>query len=392
MTHDQTDKTAQNTTTQGLRHPVGRAVIDLDAVVENYKILQSQTKESCKVAAVVKADGFGLGALALTAALREQGCNEFFVATPYEGVQLRERFKDCNIYVLNGFFSDEEELFLHNNLTPVLNSLIEIRAYSAAAKNREIELPAFLNFNIRMNRLGLAAAEQALILEQPELLEGLAIKGTMSHFACADEPHAELNEIQFDGFQKIANHFPDAIKTLSNSSGIFRHATYHFDLVRPGAALYGINPDPNAENPMRPVVHVKLPVLRTRLVYAGATVGYNSTYTFEKDTWIATLSCGYADGLLRSLSNRGAVYFNGKRCPIRGRISMDLTTVDLSALGDKRPEPGDFVELLGETQTVDGLAKDAGTIGYEILTNLGSRYQYSYKQNGKIIDKKAFLS
>jgi alanine racemase len=382
----------RNNTAGGLTNPVGRVTINLDAVIENYNTIKRKTYEGCNVAAVVKANGFGLGALELTKALTENGCKDFFVATPYEGAEIRKYFKGCNIYVLNGFFDDETSLYLDHNLTPILNSLIEVQSYNALSAQQNNKLSAFLNFNIRMNRLGLAATEQEKIFNDPSILNHIDITGVMSHFACADEPEAEMNDIQFQGFKQIADQFPGALKTLSNSSGIFRNDTYHFDLVRPGAALYGLNPTPKTQNPMSPVVHVELPVLRTRLVYKGATVGYNSTYQFTEDTWIATLSCGYADGLFRSLSNSGAVYFNGKRCPIRGRISMDLTTIDLSALNnDERPKPGDFVELLGNNQCVDALAEDAGTIGYEVLTNLGRRYKFSYKKNGEIIEKQKFL-
>lgn len=210
-------------------------------------------------------------------------------------------------------------------------------------------------------------------------LDGINVTGIMSHLACADEPDHDMNTLQNNLFKKITEHFPTATKALSNSSGIFCGRDFHFDMVRPGYALFGGNPTPDKPNPMKPIISLKVPIMRTRIVFEGATVGYNATYRFKNKSQIATVSAGYADGLLRSLSNKGALYWNNIRCPIRGRVSMDLTTVDLSDIPqDQRPKPGDYLEVLGEHQTIDALAKDADTIGYEIMTALGNRYERLY--------------
>lgn len=211
------------------------------------------------------------------------------------------------------------------------------------------------------------------------MLDGINVAGILSHFACADEKDHAMNETQYEVFEKIAKHFPNAEKTLCNSSGIFRNSKYHYDIVRPGMALWGLNPTPEIKNPMQPVASLTAPVVRVRLVYKGATVGYNATYKFDKDTWIATLSAGYADGIFWNLGNKGALYWKGYKCPIRGRVSMDLTTVDLSEVPEgQRPKPGDALEIIGEHQQADDLAKAAGTIGYAVLTRLGNRYERKY--------------
>lgn len=353
--------------------------INLAAVRENYRIITAQLVDSCEAAAVVKAGAYGLGAVEIAGALIGEGCNNFFVANIDEALALRGAYADIEIMILNGFYASAADLYPAHKLTPVLGSFMEIKGYRAMAEKLGRPLPAYLHFNARMNRLGLGGIEAEELLGDMDMLDGLDIKCVMSHFACADEAGHELTETQYEVFSDIASHFPNAKKSLANSSGIFRGAKYHFDMVRPGMALYGLNPTPETVNPMRAVVSLKLPVIRTRIVYAGAVVGYGATYRFENDTPLATVSAGYADGVFWSLGNKGALYFNGYRCPIRGRVSMDLTTVDLSDVPkDQRPKPGEYMELLGLHQSADALADDAGTIGYEVLTHLGGRYERRY--------------
>jgi alanine racemase len=357
----------------------GKLTIDLRALKENYGILQRQVRPGCRVGAAVKADAYGLGAAPVVQALIAAGCDDFFVSSPAEALTLRENFRNCKIYVLNGFYNSHAALYTDHDLIPMLGSMLEIESYKAHGKKCARALPAFLSFNIRMNRLGLGAVETEKLLAEKALLAGIDVRGLLSHFACADDPAHPLTAEQFKIFQKISACFPGLEKSLANSSGIFRSERYHFDLVRPGMALYGLNPVPEKENPMRPVVRLSVPVIRVRQVYEGASIGYGATYRFDKDTWIATVSAGYADGIFRSLGNCGALYWKGYRCPIRGRVSMDLTSVDLSAVPEEeRPRPGDMMEVIGDHQSADDLAHDAGTIGYEILTALGQRYERHY--------------
>ncbi len=360
-------------------NPDGRLTIDLAALRENYKIIQDRVGRDVRISAVVKANAFGLGAAPVSKALYESGCRDFFVAKPAEGIGLRKTIADGNIYILNGFYRSYEQAYLTYNLIPVIGSFIEIDEYTQLGKSAGKKLPAVLKFNTRMNRMGFAKAEQDTLWADMSRLSGIEARVIMSHLACADEPDNPMNEKQYELFSEVVSHFPEATKSLCNSPGIFLDKKFHFGMVRPGYALYGGNPLQGKPNPMRPVVHLDIPIIRTRLLYKDAAIGYGATYRFDKDAPVATLAAGYADGIFRSLSNKGAFYWNGIRCPIRGRVSMDLTSVDLSDVSEaQRPKPGDYMEVLGPHQSIDDLAKDAGTIGYEILTNLGSRYERKY--------------
>jgi len=357
----------------------GILTIDLDAVVHNYNVLKAQAFPRVRTAAAVKANGYGLGAVEVSRALAGAGCADFFVASVEEGIAVRQALKSVRIFILNGFYNSAADSYVEYNLIPMLGSFLEIENYKKLSAKHGKKLDAFLSFNTRLNRLGLGSVETEKLMADLSMLNGINVEGIMSHFACADEKDHPMNETQFKIFDDIAKHFPNAEKTLANSSAIFRDKKYHYDLLRPGMALYGLNPTPEVKNPMRAVVSLNVPVIRVRLIYKGASVGYGATWTADKDTPLATVSAGYADGIPRHLSNKGALYWKGYRCPIRGRVSMDLTTVDLSAIPEnERPRPGDSMELLGQHQSADELANDAGTIGYEILTSLGHRYGRQY--------------
>ena len=358
--------------------------IDLGAVARNYRLLQGLGVPGARVGAVVKANGYGLGAVPLAGALAGAGCRDFFVASVEEGVAVRAVLPAARIYVLNGFYNSAAAAYAEHNLIPLLGSFGEIQHYKNLSARQGKKLEAFLSFNTRLNRLGLGSVETEKLIADVGMLDGISVTGIMSHFACADEKDHPMNETQFRIFENIAAHFPNAEKTLANSSAIFRDKKYHYDLLRPGMALYGLNPMPETKNPMHPVVSLHVPVIRVRLVYKGASVGYGAAWTAEKDTWLATVSAGYADGIMRHLGNRGALYWKGYRCPIRGRVSMDLTTVDLSEVPEnERPRPGELMEVLGPHQGADDLARDADTIGYEILTTLGQRYERQYLESSE---------
>ncbi len=255
--------------------------IHLPAIRRNYAVLRGRAAPGCRMGAVVKANAYGLGAGEVSRALFNEGCRDFFVFSPEEGAALRKVLSDAKIGVLSGFPpGGDGGAYIENALVPALGSPVEIESYKKLGKRMGKKLPAFLNFNIRMNRMGFAAAETEKLLADPAMLTGLEIKGVMSHFACADEAGHPMTETQYEIFSAIARHFPSAEKSLCNSSGIFRDAKYHFDLARPGVALYGVNPAPETKNPMEPVVTLTAPVIRSRLVYKGAAVGYNATYVF----------------------------------------------------------------------------------------------------------------
>ena len=357
--------------------------IDLAAVRNNYRALNGILANGARCGAVVKANAYGLGAAEISTVLFDEGCRDFFVSSLNEGLELRKTLKQGRILILNGFYASGADHYVQHDLVPVLGSFMEIEGYRKLAAKHGKKLDAYLSFNIRMNRLGLGKVETEQLLQKMEMLDGINVVGILSHFACADEKGHAMNGTQHEVFEKIAKYFSDAEKSLCNSSGIFRDQKYHYDVVRPGMALWGLNPTPETKNPMQPVVSLQAPVVRVRLVYKGATVGYNATYKFDKDTWIATLSAGYADGIFWNLGNKGALYWKGYKCPIRGRVSMDLTTVDLSEVPEgERPKPGDALEIIGTHQQADDLAKSAGTIGYEVLTRLGNRYERRYINSG----------
>jgi alanine racemase len=354
--------------------------INLAAVRENYRIVSRTIMPESRIAAVVKADSYGLGMAKIVPELIYEGCQEFFVATLDEAVSLRLQHPAVKIYVLNGFFKNHEKLYDSYQLIPVLNARDEIERFGALANMLGKTLPAVIHFDTGMNRLGLDANDAAALIARPEMLAGIDLALIMSHFACADEIGNDKTQQQYDAFLKIAGHYPKIHRSMANSAGTFQNRLFHFEMVRPGMALYGLNPMPSEKNPMKPVVSLRAPVLQLKTAMPGETIGYGATYRFESKANIAIVSVGYADGFLRSLSNQGALYWKGYRCDIRGRVSMDLVAVELSELPEHdRPGVGDFMEVIGANQSADDLAHDAGTLGYEIICDLGRRYQLVYE-------------
>lgn len=353
-----------------------RITVHSAALAENYRLFQSMSDSD--VAGVIKADGYGTGSLQAYKTLHDAGAREFFVATPDEGITLNAS-ADSSIYILGGVYNGAEKDYAAANIIPVLNSLDQIERWSAHARKSERRLPAIVHFDTAMNRLGLERLDLPKLIGRPELLEALDVRAVMTHFACSDEKDHPMNKVQADWFAVIARHFPHTRKSLCNSSGVFRDENWHYDLLRPGYALYGGNPTPETANPMRSVVDLSVRILQTRMAKKGESAGYGASRVFEKDTKLATVSFGYADGLIRSGSNRAKFFWNGQPCPIAGRVSMDLIIVDISGVNGPGPEPGDWLEVLGPHQSVDQLAEDCGTIGYEILTSLSRRAHRNYE-------------
>ena len=348
----------------------GCLTIDLGALARNYRTIQNMVGENCTASAVVKADAYGLGVAPVAKALLENGTESFFVANLDEASALRGILGEgAVIYTLNGFEAECTSVYEGEGITPVLNSLEDVQAFGA--HGQDLPAPA-LHIDTGMNRLGIRA-------DRLDALQGQDFSLVMSHFACADEKDHSMNAAQFEVFQAAAKHFPGTKKSLANSSGVFRSNTYHFDMVRPGMCLYGLNPRPETKNPMEAVVSLSVPILQIRDTAPGETCGYNATYRFKNKTRLAVVALGYADGFLRSLSNAGALYWRGIPCPVRGRVSMDLTIIDLGAVPENDlPRAGDMVEVIGPHQSADDLAASAGTIGYEILTSLGARHLRHY--------------
>ncbi|CEG09970.1 Alanine racemase, biosynthetic [Afipia felis] len=357
----------------------GTLAVDLRAVRSNYRLLRSRLRASTLCAGVVKADGYGLGATYVSRALFAEGCRHFFVAHLDEGLALRPYLpRSAAIFILNGLPRGAERECAAAGLVPVLNSPEQAGAWAGCARTRGQRLPAVLQVDSGMNRLGLTAGEAARFAETPARSGVVDLRYIMSHLACADTPAHEANAMQLATFRQLAGLFPDVPRSLANSSGIFLGPDYHFSLVRPGSALYGVNPDPAATNPMQSVVRLTAKVIQLRNVMPGDCVGYGWDARARGEARLATLSLGYADGFHRAWGKGGAVFFEGLRLPVVGRVSMDSIVIDASAIAPGRLGPDSEVEVIGDDQPLDDLASVADTIGYEVLTGLGSRYQRIY--------------
>lgn len=359
-----------------------RLMIDRGAVAANYDIIRQQVGAGCDIAGVVKADAYGTGMQQIAPVLFEKGARRFFVATPEEAMRLREILPLAEIAVLGGGLSGTlnhyAEDFIAAHIEPVLNSPHDIAVWRDCARRHDKMLPAIIHLDTGMNRLGLAVEEGAALVNDPAQLRGLDVITVMSHFACADEKYHPLTDTQYERFRSFAQHFPRAKKSLANSSGLFRSKDFHYDMVRPGMALYGLNPTPELKNPMHPTVRLEGRILQTRNIKKGESIGYSATHSFKNAGLTATVALGYADGFHRAHSGRAHLYWQGAACPVVGRVSMDLVSVDLSNLKGVLPQQGDYLEVLGTHQDADKLAESADTIGYEVLTSLGARYKRYY--------------
>ncbi len=362
---------------RGPDHAGAVLTIDLDAVAANYRLLSGKLA-SGTCAAVVKADAYGLGAAQVAPALARAGCRHFFVAQLEEGLALREKLGEAEIYVLNGPMPGSEPLFAERGLVPVLNHLGQIAAWQALAQKRAAALPAIVHLDTGMSRLGLAADDVERLAQEPERLDGIALRYVMSHLISAEEQADPANARQLALFNSLRARLPAADASLANGSGIFLGPDFHFDLARPGAALYGVGPVSGATNPMAQTVRLEGRIIQVRDVDSSQTVGYGATHKITGPAVIATVALGYADGYLRHLSNRGRCFFGDVQVPVVGRVSMDLITLDVTSVPRDRLKPGALVEVLGDHYTVDDAGADAGTIGYEILTSLSRRYHRRY--------------
>ncbi|MDU8945316.1 alanine racemase [Ovoidimarina sediminis] len=339
----------------------GRLTIDLDAITANWWTLDARA--GGRAGAVVKADAYGLGAEKVAPVLRRAGADAFFVAVAEEGGALRRALgPGPEIYVFAGHMAGDHDMIRDLDLIPMLNSGAQVKRHVSGMADR----PFAVQLDTGMNRLGMEPAEWAalrddLLARNPRLIA--------SHLACADEPDHPMNARQLDAFRGMTEGV-EAPLSLAATGGTLLGEAFHFHRTRPGVGLYGGEPFAAAE----PVVTLDLPVIQVREVAAGETVGYGNTWAATRPVRIATLAAGYADGLIRAMGGRARLWHDGRPCPLAGRVSMDLLTVDITGL-DETP---DTLQLLSREQTVDHLAHAAGTIGYEILTSLGSRYERRY--------------
>jgi len=360
----------------------GVLTIDLAAIEENWKKLANMTLP-VECAAVVKADAYGCGLEPVTRKLAKAGCKTFFVADAAEGRAVRAIAPDATIYVLNGVMPGAASSFADTGLRPVINSPTELAEWDAFVAANNWRGGAALHVDTGMNRLGVSI-DEAVALAPRIHSENHGLTLLMSHLACAETSDHPMNDRQIRVFREIRIMYRGIPSSLANSSGIFLGGTVYCDLVRPGMALYGANPIPASKNPMRPAVGLKARIIQLRTVNRGDTVGYGASWTAPRAGRIATIAVGYGDGFLRSAgASKGKapaeVIITGRRCPIVGRVSMDLLGADVSDLPEGTVRRGDFATLIGDGMTVDDLAAAMGTISYEVLTNLGRRYHRVYK-------------
>ncbi len=351
--------------------------VDLDALAANYRRLRDLAA-SAECAAVVKADAYGLGMIEVASALWSAGCKTFFVATLDEARSLRTLLPQATIYVLAGLMPGTAELYRADGLRPVLNSADEIREWASFCATSGERLSCAVHIDSGMNRLGLSAQEVDQVATAVDLWPALTLSLVMSHLACADEPDHPKSEAQRKIFDRLRALLPAAPASLANSAGILLGPDFVYDLVRPGLALYGGHPRRQGENPFQPVVQLKGRILQVRNVAPGETVGYGATRTLREAARVAVVSVGYADGFFRALSvadgEEGfAGYLGPHAAPIVGRVSMDLIALDVSLVPEAFARRGAWVELIGPNVPAHALAAHAGTIDYEVLTNLGRR-------------------
>ncbi|MCC6777867.1 MAG: alanine racemase [Hyphomicrobiales bacterium] len=360
----------------------GVLAIDLDAIAANWKMLAGMTVP-VECAAVVKGDAYGCGLEPVTRKLMQAGCSTFFVADVAEGRRVRALAPEATVYVLNGMMPGSAHAFAESNLRPVINSVTELAEWDAFAATTSWRGGAALHVDTGMNRLGITTDEAIAIAARVQS-EGHGFTLLMSHLACAETPAHVMNERQVRLFRDIRIHYRGVPSSLANSSGIFLGGTLFCDMVRPGVALYGVNPTPAKKNPMRPVVTLMGRIIQVRTVEKGDTVGYAAAFAAPRASRIAVVAVGYADGVLRSAAAAkgkpaAELVIAGKRCPLAGRVSMDLLAVDVTDLPEGKVRRGDLATFLGDGMTVDELAAGMGTIGYEVLCRLGGRYERVYK-------------
>lgn len=359
-------------------------VINLDATAHNYRVLQAAAgKAECS--AVLKADGYGLGAVAIALRLYQEGCRKFFVAYVDEGVTLRQAFIkrgwDSEIYVLNGFLPGCEATFFEYNLIPTLTALEQLQRWRDLAKVQHNNRGIALHLDTGMSRTGMSAKEVMTLVHTPEMLKGITIKLILSQLSYSYDENPTFSAQQRQRFEQALTLLPKAPASLAKSGAIFLSKDYHYDLVRPGIGLHGINPLNDATNPLKPVAGVWVRVYQVQDIVAGQSVGYAQTFIAATPRRIATLTLGYADGYPWNMGNKGHVSFGKHKAQIVGRISMDVITVDVTDIPESLVYPGAWAEVVGESLTIQQIAAMIGTSPYEVQMNLGNRFQRVYLED-----------
>lgn len=365
----------------------GRLTVDLAALVDNWRHL-ARLAAPAECGAVVKADAYGCGIAEVSRALFDAGCRSFFVALVEEGIVARQAVPQARIFLLNGLFDGAEGACAEFDLLPVLGTPAQIKLWSRRAQREGRPLPCALQLETGMNRLGLTEKELDQLLEDPSALAGVDPQLVMTHYCCADDIGHPKALAQRERFVQIATRLPGVAMSAANSAAILQDDGHGFDLARPGIALYGGEALNDVANPMKPVVTLEARIIRLREVMAGETVGYGAAQVMTRPTRVAHVSVGYADGYHRAASRSGVgmravsapvqAAFRGQKIDGVGRISMDMAAFDITNIDPASIAEGDWIELFGPTIPVDDVARAAGTIGYELLTAIGSRYERRY--------------
>jgi alanine racemase len=351
--------------------------VDLDALAANYHAIAARVP-SAETAPVVKADAYGTGASPVARRLWAEGARSFFVARASEGAALREALgpiRPAVIYVLDGCPQGAADRLKMHDLTPVLNGLDQVEHWSAAAP-RGGRLSCALHIDTGLNRLGLRPEETAALADAPGRLNRLNVDLVLSHLACGGIPDHPMNRAQRDRFAAAAVRFPEARRSLASSGAAFQAEDYSFDMIRAGVSLYGGGPFDVPDSRILPVATLDAPIVQVRNLRPGETVGYGATYTVDRPLRLAVIALGYADGVLRTLSPEGYGWLAGRHCPLLGRISMDLIAMDVTEVVDAAP--GQRVELFGPNLDIDTVARQAGTVSYELLSRISARVRRVY--------------
>ncbi|WP_322883086.1 alanine racemase [Sinorhizobium medicae] len=364
-----------------------RLTVDLAALADNWRMMNERSGRA-RAAAVLKGNAYGLGVMQAAPALCAAGARDFFVASVEEGAELRPLVPEGRVYVLAGMWPGNEALFFENDLVPIINSQEQL-AYFMAALSERGDHPCVLHVDTGMNRLGLSPEEALRLVHDPVRPASFSPVLVMSHLACADDPGHPMNRHQLQRFREVTAFFEGVPASLANSGGVFLGEDYHFDLTRPGIAVYGGEAVDGDVNPMKPVVIAEARIVQIRTVPSGESASYGASVRFGRDSRIATVAIGYADGYHRSVSGGGVTlrqampsgafgFLHGRKVPHVGRVTMDLSLFDVTDLPESTVRAGDYIELFGRNIPIDDVARAGGTIGYELLTSLGRRYHRTY--------------
>ena len=347
--------------------------INLAALRANYQLLKNRHAKK-NISAVVKANAYGLGVAEVSKTLAAEGCECFFVATLDEAIELRGYLPNATIAVFNGIFRGEEKEFTAHRIIPVVNTVEQMESIQHSAFGIQ---NYFIHVDTGMTRLGLAESDLKFLSSR---MLNAECRMLLSHLSCANDPTHPKNAEQLARLHEAMKYFPNVPVSFANSSAHFLPEAFHFDIGRPGCALYGINPT-NGENPMQHVATLSAPILQIRVLDRDEQVGYGASYNAPKNARIAITALGYADGYFRSLSNQGFAFVEGRKVPIAGRVSMDMIALDISAVPPSATNENTRAEFINEQQTVDDIANQCSTIGYEVFTRIGRRVKRVYTES-----------